>query len=166
MLIQIYTERNFQTATRHFSIYLNIYDTYMAKITLNMEKLIKQILSKFHFHKLKITCSIDRLYKGTIAFHFHTNARIWAPRLKPSIQGTSSEKHHFYGVINGHYWTFLGFAFIKKQFSGNPQCSYGSPYGIKKHKNALWRWHVFVHNITEAFWCCKWTLLNTIVFIL
>ena len=28
---EIYTERNFQTATRHFLIYLNIYDTYMAK---------------------------------------------------------------------------------------------------------------------------------------
>ena len=27
----IYTERNFQTATRHFLIYLNIYDTYVAK---------------------------------------------------------------------------------------------------------------------------------------
>ena len=27
-----YTERNFQTATRHFLIYLNIYDTFMAKI--------------------------------------------------------------------------------------------------------------------------------------
>ena len=27
-----YTERNFQTATRHFLIYLNTYDTYMAKI--------------------------------------------------------------------------------------------------------------------------------------
>ena len=27
-----YTERNFQTATRHFLIYLNIYETYMAKI--------------------------------------------------------------------------------------------------------------------------------------
>ena len=28
----LYTERNFQTATRHFLIYLNMYDTYMAKI--------------------------------------------------------------------------------------------------------------------------------------
>ena len=27
-----YTERNFQTVTQHFLIYLNIYDTYMAKI--------------------------------------------------------------------------------------------------------------------------------------
>ena len=54
--------------------------TYMIhtwlKFTLNMEKSIKQNLSKFHFHELKITCSIDRLYKGTIAFYFHTNARI------------------------------------------------------------------------------------------
>ena len=58
------------------------------KFTLNMEKIIKQNLSKFHFHKLKITCLIDRLYKGTIAFHFHTNARIWTHRSKPSIQGT------------------------------------------------------------------------------
>ena len=38
--------------------------------TLNMEKSIKQNLSKFYFHKLKLTCSIDRLYKGTITFHF------------------------------------------------------------------------------------------------
>ena len=46
------------------------------KFTLNMEKLIKQNLLKFHFHKLKITCPVDRLYKGTITFHFHTNASI------------------------------------------------------------------------------------------
>ena len=76
LMYRLYTERNFKTAIRHLLIYLNMYDTYMAKITLNMEKSIKQILSKFHFHKLKITCSIDRLYKDTIAFHFHTNARI------------------------------------------------------------------------------------------
>ena len=54
--------------------------TYMIhtwlQFTLNMENSIKQNLSKFHFHKLKLTCSIDRLYKGTIAFHFHTNAKI------------------------------------------------------------------------------------------
>ena len=83
------------------------------QFTLNMEKSIKLNLSKFHFHKLKLTCSIDRLYKGTIAFHFHTNAKIWTHRLKSSIPGTLSEKHQLYGVINGHYWTFLGFAFIK-----------------------------------------------------
>ena len=46
------------------------------RFTLNMEKSIKENLSKFHFHKSKITCSVDRLYKGTIAFHFHTNARV------------------------------------------------------------------------------------------
>ena len=46
-----------------------------VQFTLNMEKSIKQKLSKFHFHKLKSTCSLDRLYKGTIAFHFHTNAK-------------------------------------------------------------------------------------------
>ena len=66
--------------------------TYMIhtwlKFTLNREKSIQQNLSKFHFHKMKITCSIVRLYKGTIAFHFHTNARIGTHRLKPSIQGT------------------------------------------------------------------------------
>ena len=54
--------------------------TYMKhtwlQFTLNMERLTKQNLSKFHFHKLKLTCSLDRLYKGTIAFHFHTNAKI------------------------------------------------------------------------------------------
>ena len=54
--------------------------TYMKhtwlQFTLNMEKLNKQNLSKFHFHKLKLTCSIDRLYKGTIAFHFHANTKI------------------------------------------------------------------------------------------
>ena len=60
----------------------------MAKIYTKMEKSIKQNLSKFLFHKLKITCSIDRLYKGTIAFHFHINARIGTLRLKPSIQWT------------------------------------------------------------------------------
>ena len=31
-LLILYTERNFQTATRHFLIYLNINDTYMAEI--------------------------------------------------------------------------------------------------------------------------------------
>ena len=41
-----------------------------------MGKSNKENLSKFHFHKLKLTCSIDRQYKGTIAFHFHTNAKI------------------------------------------------------------------------------------------
>ena len=48
--------------------------TYMRhtwlQFTLNVEKSNKQNLSKFHFHKLKLTCSIDRLYKGTIAIHF------------------------------------------------------------------------------------------------
>ena len=65
--------------------------TYMIhtwlKFTLNMEKSIKQNLSKFHFLKLKTTCSVDRLYKGTIAFHFHTNARSWVHRLITNIQG-------------------------------------------------------------------------------
>ena len=54
--------------------------TYMLhtwlQFTLNMEKSSEHSLSKFHFHKLKLTCSIDRLYKGTIAFYFHTNAKI------------------------------------------------------------------------------------------
>ena len=46
----MYTERNFQTATRYFLIYLNIYDTYRATIYI-MEKLIKKKLSKFNFHQ-------------------------------------------------------------------------------------------------------------------
>ena len=46
------------------------------QFTLNMEKSNKQNLSKFHFHKLKLTRSIDRLYKGTIALHFHTTTKI------------------------------------------------------------------------------------------
>ena len=58
------------------------------QFTLNMKKSIKQNLSKFHLHKLKLTCSVDRLYKGTIAFHFHTNAYILTHRLKPIIPGT------------------------------------------------------------------------------
>ena len=77
--------------------------TYMIQtwlqFTLNMYKLIKQNLLKFHFYKLKITCSIDGLYKGTIAFHFHT----YAGQKKNSIPGTESEKHQLNGVINGHY---------------------------------------------------------------
>ena len=48
----------------------------LLQFTLNIQKFIEQNLSKFHFHKLKLTCSIDRLYKGTIAFHFSTNAKI------------------------------------------------------------------------------------------
>ena len=54
--------------------------TYMIhtwlQFTLNMEKSMKLNLSKFHFHKLELTCSIDRLSIGTIAFHFHINAKI------------------------------------------------------------------------------------------
>ena len=83
------------------------------KFTLYMENSINLNLSKFLFHKLKLTYSFDGLYKGTIAFHFHTNAKNWTHRLKSSIPGALSEKHQLYGVINGHYWTFLGFAFIK-----------------------------------------------------
>ena len=57
------------------------------QFTLNMEKSIEQNLSKFQFHKLKLTCSIDRLYKGTIAFHFHTNAKTLTHRLNRVFQG-------------------------------------------------------------------------------
>ena len=68
-----------ETSKPPLNIFSNIL-TYMIhtwlQFTLNMEKSIKLNLSKFHFHKLKLTCSIDRLYKGTIAFHFHTNAKI------------------------------------------------------------------------------------------
>ena len=46
------------------------------QFTLNMEKIIEQNLSKFHFHKLKLTYSIGRLYKVTVAFHFHTDIKI------------------------------------------------------------------------------------------
>ena len=53
-------------------------------------------------YPLNLTCLIDGLYKGTIAFHFHTNAKIWTHRLKSSIPGTKSEKHQLYGVINEH----------------------------------------------------------------
>ena len=68
-----------ETSKPPLNIFLNIL-TYMIhkwlQFTLNMEKSIKLNLSKFHFHKLILTCSIDRLYKGTIAFHFHTKAKI------------------------------------------------------------------------------------------
>ena len=57
------------------------------QFTLNMEKSIKLNLSKFHFHKLKLTCSIDRLYKGTIAFHFHTHAKISTHCLNQVLHG-------------------------------------------------------------------------------
>ena len=74
---------------------LDIYSyilTYMIQswlqFILNMGKSIEQNLLRFHFHKLKFACSIGRLYKGTIAFHFHTNAKIWTHRLKPSIPVT------------------------------------------------------------------------------
>ena len=68
-----------ETSKPPLNVFSNIL-TYMIhkwlQFTLNMEKSIKLNLSKFNFHKLKLTCSIDRLYKGTIAFHFHTNAKI------------------------------------------------------------------------------------------
>ena len=80
-----------ETSKPPLNIFSNIL-TYMIhkwlQFTLNMEKSIKLNLSKFHIHKLKLTCSIDRLYKGTNAFHFHTNAKIWIHRLQSSISGT------------------------------------------------------------------------------
>ena len=66
------------------------------------------------------------------------------------------------GVINGHYLKVSGFAFNEVAILGNPQCSYGSSYGLLEHKTALWRLHVFVHNIIETLWCYKWTLLNSL----
>ena len=65
------------------------------QFTLNMEKSIKLNLSKFHFHKLKLTCSINRLYKGTIAFHFHTNAKILTHRFKQVFQGPKVKNTNF-----------------------------------------------------------------------
>ena len=53
-----------------------VYETYMATIYTQYGKINYTEPVKFHFHKLKLTCSIDRLYKGTIDFHFHTNAKI------------------------------------------------------------------------------------------
>ena len=40
-----------------------------------------------------------------------------------------------YGAINGYYYTVSRFFLVKLQFSGKSQCFYGSPYGIKEHKN-------------------------------
>ena len=34
-------------------------------------------------------------------------------------------------------------------------------YGLKE-QNALWRLHVFVHNIIETLWCYKCTLLSSL----
>ena len=65
------------------------------QFTLNMEKSIKLNLSKFHFHKLKLTCSIDRLYKGTIEFHFHTNTKIRTHRLNQVFQGPKVKNTNF-----------------------------------------------------------------------
>ena len=45
-------------------------------------------------------------------------------------------------------------------------CSCGSPYGIKEHKNDLWRLQVFVHNIIGTLWCYRWTLSNILDIIL
>ena len=68
-----------ETSKPPLNIFSNIL-TYMIhkwlQFTLNMEKSIKLNLSKFHVQELKLACSIDRLYIGTIAFHFHTNAKI------------------------------------------------------------------------------------------
>ena len=68
-----------ETSKPPLNIFSNILTYIIHKwlqFTLNMEKSIKRNLSKFHFHKLKLTCSIERLNKGIIAFHFHTNAKI------------------------------------------------------------------------------------------
>ena len=66
-----------ETSKPPLNIFSNIL-TYMIhkwlQFTLNMKKSIKLVLSNFHFHKLKLTCSIDRLYTGSIAFNFRTNA--------------------------------------------------------------------------------------------
>ena len=52
---------------------LDIFSSYIKgtrlNITLNTDISILDI-SKFYNHKLTLTCSIDRLYKGTITFIF------------------------------------------------------------------------------------------------
>ena len=54
-----------KTSKPPLNVFSNIL-TYMIhkwlQFTLNIEKSIKLYLSKFNFHKLKLTCSIDRLY--------------------------------------------------------------------------------------------------------
>ena len=47
-------------------------------------------------------------------------------------------------VINENIEKYRVLLLTKKQFLGNPQCSNGSPYGLKEHKNSLLRLHVFV----------------------
>ena len=110
------------------------------QFTLNMEKSNKQNLSKFHFHKLKLTCSNDRLYKGTIAYHFHTQTlKFELIAYNRVFQGPKMKKTPTLWCYKWTLLNILGFTFIKLEFSGNPECSYGCPYDIKQHKNALWR---------------------------
>ena len=61
-----------------------------------------------------------------------------------------------------HAKVYNPISLMKKQFIDNPQCSNGSPYGLKEHKNALWRLYVFVCNIIETLCCYKLTLLNSL----
>ena len=70
------------------------------KIILNIAKSILKNVPKFHYHKLTTPCSNDRLYKGSITFHFHKKAGILTHRSISRITATFMEKS---GVLNGHY---------------------------------------------------------------
>ena len=52
--------------------------------------------------------------------------------------------------------------FIRKKLGHTMVSAIKASYGLKEHKNALWRLHVFDHNIIETLWCYKWTLLNSL----
>ena len=105
-----------ETSKPPLNIFSNIF-TYMVhkwlQFTLNMEKSIKLNLSKSHFHKLKSTCSIDRLCKGTIAFHFHTNAKIWTHHLKIKYSRDLKWKTPTLWCYKWALLNIFGFSFIK-----------------------------------------------------
>ena len=101
------------------------------QFTLNMEKSIQQDLTKFHLHKLKLTCSIDRMYNDTIAFHFHTNAKILLTVHCTSIStlltfqcSICASPHQNMVYYTGHFKTYVILSF----------CRFFSSYECKNEK--------------------------------
>ena len=81
------------------------------QFTHNKEKSITQNLSKFHSQKFNLTCSIHRLYKGTIALHSHTSVRILTHRSKTEYSRNLKWKNPDFMVlwmnIIEHFWVSL-----------------------------------------------------------
>ena len=65
----------------------------------DMTKSILDSVTKFQYHKLTLTCLIDRPYKGTITFHFHTTPQFERIAQYRVLAQPNLEKS---GVLNRH----------------------------------------------------------------